>query len=104
MVPSGAMSVKRPRLPEDLTDRVDKLRGLIPFDAYVRESLYVMVHLAEGDRRLAVEALAAGVPADELLHDVFMESYGFHWPDFKAAVDREHERWLKATAEAEADA
>jgi hypothetical protein len=98
------MSVKRPRLPEDLSDRIDKARGLVPFEAYVRDALEPAVQLAEGDRTLAVERLIKTVPPYDLLHDVFMESFGYHWPEFQPALDRLRAEWEQNVRDAEADA
>lgn len=94
------MSVKRPRLPEDLTARIDKARGLVPFDAYVRKALEPSVALDEGDWRHAMDELLSKVNTQILLNHIFMEGYGFHWPDFQEALDVEHANWRRAVEEA----
>lgn len=47
MVPSGAMKVRRPRIPEDLAKRIDGIRGDVPFERWVRRQIEEAVARAE---------------------------------------------------------
>lgn len=86
------MTVKRPRIAGDLADKIDDARGLVPFEAFVRKAIEEYLQ-DRAEWEVALERIIMSTPRREILHELFMEGYGWHWPDIQPDLDAEHAKW-----------